>query len=66
MSNPELQNTLMWIQITTTNQCPKCKCDLGNKQSELSLMAIIIICENCHKKFFYSIFKLFGAFILNY
>jgi ribosomal protein L37AE/L43A len=62
--NLELQKELMWIQITSTNQCPKCKRDLGNKQEDLSLIAIIITCEKCHKKFFYSIIKFFGAFFI--
>ena len=64
MGNPELEKDLMWISITTTNQCPGCKRDLGNKQEELSKIAVIIICEQCCRKFFYSIIKIFGAYLL--
>lgn len=64
MGNPELEKNLMWIIITSTNKCPKCERDLGNKQEELSKMAIVIICEQCHRRFFYSIFKIFGSYLL--
>lgn len=65
MGNPELEKDLMWISITTTNQCPKCKRNLGNKQEELSKIAIIIICEQCYRRYFYSIFKIFGSYMLH-
>ena len=64
MGNPELEKKLMWIHITKTNICPKCKQDLGNKQYKLSKIAIIIICKNCNNKICYGIHKFFGAFFI--
>ena len=64
MGNPELEKDLMWIAITSTNECPRCHHDLGNKQEELSAIAIIIICEQCSRRFFYGIIKFFGSYLL--
>lgn len=64
--NLELRKDMMWEQITKTNTCPKCKTDLGDEQLDLSKIAVIIICRNCHTKIFYGIFKFFGSFFMHH